>query len=288
MSRKNKKQEKETTIEDFYDLKIDKVDELVAALKDGNAQSDAPPVSTKISDCTGTDTPDTKTKKGKDKEFDPYKIDKLSRIPVWLKAFFIKFWFAGAVCYFVNMGLGVYITNSLDLMLLDGVVLGVLTDVLVNPIFRLIESDRKEYNNYMMFPFPFKKYWTFLTNIAYYIGVFFCVNYAYLGLNLAAEAINKNWFVAIEPLLFGTIALLVDMAFIGIKDLIVYLVKRKKLKKAEMLAIQREIDGVAGDADAAKDVANGGANGAEAGQAAAEKGRNPANKKTNKGKKKGK
>ena len=146
----------------------------------------------------------------------------------------IKFWFAGAVCYFVNMGLGVYVTASLDLLLIDGVLLGVLTDCIVNPIFRMLESDKKEYDNYMMFPFPFKKYWTFITNIIYYIGVFFAVMYAYAGLNYVAKQINSGWFVAVEPILFGLIALLADMAFIGIKDLVVFLVKRRKKKNAQL------------------------------------------------------
>ena len=45
-----KKKIKETTIEDFYDLKIDKVDELVAALK-GEDTSEFGDVSMKISAC---------------------------------------------------------------------------------------------------------------------------------------------------------------------------------------------------------------------------------------------
>ncbi len=44
-----KKKIKETTIEDFYDLKIDKVDDLVAALK-GEDTSEFGDVSMKISD----------------------------------------------------------------------------------------------------------------------------------------------------------------------------------------------------------------------------------------------
>ena len=230
---KKKKQNKETTIENYYDLKVKEVDDLVAALKgETDTVLEKEPVTKNIAEITGEEA---KAQPGtKKSEFDPYKIDKFSRIPAWIKAFFIKFWFAGAVCYFVNMGLAVYVTAPLDLMIIDGVLLGVITDCMVNPIFRLIESDRKEYNNFMMFPFPFKKYWTFLTNIIYYIAVFFVVMYAYTGLNMLAEQINKNWYFAVTPILFGIIVLLVDMAFIGIKDLIVYLVKRKKRKKEEM------------------------------------------------------
>ena len=58
-----------------------------------------------------------------------------------------------------------------------------------------------------------------------YIVVFAGVNLCYLGIN---ELIT---FTAVEPLLFGVFAVAVDMVFIGIKDLIVFLVKRAKRKE---------------------------------------------------------
>lgn len=208
-----KKKIKETTIVDYYDLKVDKVDELVAALK-GEDTSEYGEVSMKISDCTG--------ESGSDKEFNPYRTDFLSRIPTFLKAFFIKWWFAGMVCFFVNMGLGIYVKATADLILLDGIMLGLVADVLVNPLFRFMETDRREYNDYMMFPFPLKAYWTFFTNILYYVGVAVIVNFAYVF-------INKFMFsLAIEPLSWALIVLVVDMIFIGVKDLAVHLIKKRK------------------------------------------------------------
>ena len=163
---KKKKKFQETTIENFYDLKIDKVDELVAALK-GETADNAEEISMNISDCTGVDDPKNVSRRGRQKQFDPYKTDFLARIPVWVKALFVKFWFAGAVCYFVMWGLN--IRNSLDSLVLTGAVMGLIVDVLVNPLYRYLETDRKEYNAYMMFPFPFRQFWTFFTNILYYI-----------------------------------------------------------------------------------------------------------------------
>jgi len=46
-----KKKIQETTIENYYDLKIDKVDELVAALKDDGAVNED--ISFDIYECTG-------------------------------------------------------------------------------------------------------------------------------------------------------------------------------------------------------------------------------------------
>ena len=111
------------------------------------------------------------------------------------------------------------------MLILDGLLCGLIADVVVNPIFRMLESDKKEYNPYIMFPFPVKQFWTLFANMLYYTVVFAGVNLCYLGIN---ELIT---FTAVEPLLFGVFAVAVDMVFIGIKDLIVFLVKRAKRKE---------------------------------------------------------
>ena len=125
-----KKKIKETTIEDFYDLKVDKVDELVAALK-GEDTSEYGKVSMNISEIVGDG-------KNSSKEFNPYRTDFLSRIPTFIKGLFIKWWFAGVVCFFVNMGLGIYVSATVDLVVLDGIFLGLVADVFVNPLFRFM------------------------------------------------------------------------------------------------------------------------------------------------------
>lgn len=239
MSKKDKKKQfKEITIENYYDLKQESIDDLVAALREGEDSKDKeeskPPLTTNIAEITGEEQ--TAKAGSKKAEFDPYRRDKLAFLPVWLKAIFIKWWFAGAVCFFIMWGIGL---QDEDAILLVGIVLGIVVDVLVNPIFRMMESDRKEYNAYIMFPFPFKKYWTFFTNIIYYVAVVFVVNFGYLGVNQLVNLIKQTsgiYYVGVEPLLFGTFSLAADMAFIGIKDLIVFLVKRNKKKKEEEIA----------------------------------------------------
>ena len=212
-----KKKIKETTIEDFYDLKVEKVDELVAALK-GEDTSEFGEVSMNISEIVG----DGKNSK---KEFNPYRTDFLARIPTFVKALFVKWWFAGVVCFFVNMGLGIYISATADLVLFDGIFLGIIVDVLVNPLFRFMETDRREFNDYMMFPFPLKSYWTFFTNVLYYIGVAVVVNLVYNFIN------DYMFSLAIEPLSWALIVVAVDMVFIGIKDLVVHLFKKYKKER---------------------------------------------------------
>ena len=211
-----KKKIKETTIEDFYDLKVEKVDELVAALK-GEDTSEYGEVSMNISEIVGDG-------KNSSKEFNPYRTDFLSRIPTFLKGLFIKWWFAGVVCFFVNMGISIYV-SPVDLVLLDGIFLGVFVDVFVNPLFRFMETDRREYNTYMMFPFPLKAYWTFFTNVLYYMAVAWLVDFVYLFINEFMFTFN------VEPLSWALIVVAVDMIFIGIKDLVVHLVKKRKKER---------------------------------------------------------
>ena len=231
MSKKKKKQDKETTIENFYDLKVNEVDELVSILK-GDETSSEKEITTDIKEITGEEV---KGKSERAKNFDPYKRDKLAMLPTWLKAIFIKWWFAGCVCYFIMWGLGELLTNEFDFVraIFLGLIMGMVVDLLVNPSFRYLDSDRKEYDNYMMFPFPFKQFWTFFANMIYYVIVVVIVYISYRGLNQLIMLANDDWFVGVEPLLFGTICVIIDMAFIGIKDLIVYLVKRHKNKKRE-------------------------------------------------------
>ena len=228
-----KKKTRETTIENYYDLKVDKVDELVAALKDENTTFEDD-VNYAMNASMGIDDPKNVKRNGKDKEFDPYKTDFLGKIPAWFKALFVKFWFAGAVCYFIMWGIG--LDSTLDSLAITGIVLGIIVDVFVNPLFRYMETDKKEYNAYMMFPFPLKAFWTFFTNIIYYVVVLVCVNYLYFGLNELINLISGTQsviYAGVEPLLFGLFAVIADMVFIGVKDAIVALVRHLRHKNKE-------------------------------------------------------
>lgn len=230
MAKKDKNKVQESTIENYYDLKVDKVDELVAALK-GDDTGDGSEVNYGMNTNMGVNDAGNLTRSGKEKQFDPYKTDFLSRIPAWIKALFVKFWFAGAVCLFIMWGIGV---QDEDAVLLMGIVMGLIVDILVNPLFRYMETDRREYNAYMMFPFPFRAIWTFFANIFYYILVLIVVNLSYFGINQLINLINSTqevYYIGVEPLLFGVFAVIIDMAFIGIKDLIVFLVKKSKKKE---------------------------------------------------------
>ena len=84
MSKKKKKQEKETTIENFYDLKVEEVDDLVAILKDSSKAADKE-VTDNIQEITGEEVKGSSRKK----TFDPYRSELFRKIPNFCKKGFV-------------------------------------------------------------------------------------------------------------------------------------------------------------------------------------------------------
>ncbi|MEG1706273.1 MAG: hypothetical protein RR291_02125 [Clostridia bacterium] len=154
-------------------------------------------------------------------------------MPAWLVAIFIKYWFCGAVCFFFLFGIG--ITDAIDISFVLGVAMGVVTDILINNAFRAFQNDRKNYNYFMMFP-P-KKFWTFFTNIIYAVVIAFCVMFTYQFINVAIINANSLPTTAVpfsaEPFGYSAIYLAWDMLFIGIKDLLVSIIKKAKSRSTE-------------------------------------------------------
>ncbi|MBP3400056.1 MAG: hypothetical protein J6K75_09885 [Erysipelotrichaceae bacterium] len=182
------------TAENYYELKTDAVERLV------NADKKTYP----------------KTKKDPGKEYRSSWIDK---IPSWILAVFVKFWFAGAVCFFIFWGLGLYITDIVDMIVVIGIVLGMVTDILVNNIYRFFETYKGQNSKWMMF--PQKKYWTFLANIPYNMLILAVVIEIYEIINALANVAAGTTDVivlGVEPILFGIFYMLTDLCFITIKN----------------------------------------------------------------------
>ena len=97
MSKKKTYQQnkKDNAYKESYDLHADAIDDLV------NANAD-------------------NTQEVPSEELEKYKRDWLSKIPVWIKALFIKLWFNGAVCFFFVWGLSMYI-HGWDLIIVTGI-----------------------------------------------------------------------------------------------------------------------------------------------------------------------
>lgn len=182
-------------ISDYYKLNTKSVDDLVTA----NSEN-SPPVS--------------------EAELKKYRSRSGIRLPGWLKAVLVKAWFAGAVCFFVFWGLGTYLGNSLDMLLVFGTALGIVTDLLVNNIFRFWAQTPDANDRWMMF--PKRKNLNFFLNILYAYLLLFCVYELYQIINGTIVALNGKTDsvpLGVEPILFGLFYMGFDMLFLGMKHL---------------------------------------------------------------------
>lgn len=163
-----------------------------------------------------------------------YRSGFLDKIPDTVKALFVKFWFGGAVCYFILWGLGMYVADMLDMIVLLSVVLGIITDLLTNNTLRFVETIPHANDKWMMF--PKRKFWTFFANIPYAALILLCVVWLYTAINTVIGAITGSpdtIALGVEPVFFGIFYMLFDLLFIGMKRLVITIVNdaRNKVDK---------------------------------------------------------
>jgi hypothetical protein len=154
----------------------------------------------------------------------------IDKIPSPIKALFIKFWFNGAVCFFIFWGLGMYI-YGLDMIVVLGVVLGMVNDLLVNNTFHFFAVTTGSNNKWMMF--PERKFWTFFANIIYSTFILAIVVWIYNIINIAINTIagtTDQIGLGVEPILFGLMYMAVDMLFVSLKNLLIKIVTDAKEK----------------------------------------------------------
>ncbi len=152
-------------------------------------------------------------------ELDKYRSHKGIRFPQLLKIALIKAWFAGAVCYFILWGLGIYLSSVIDMMFVLGVVLGMVTDLLVNNALRFLEKTPGENERWLMV--RRKGVIGFFLNIFYGFVLLFCVYMLYNIINYAIIAVTGKTDtvpLGVEPVLFGTFYMAFDMLFVFIKQ----------------------------------------------------------------------
>ena len=180
-------------ISDYYKLNTKAVDELVNASPDNAPQVDP-------------------------EELRKYRSKSGIQLPRWLKAVLLKAWFAGAACFFIFWGLGLYLTNLLDMMLVFGIALGLVTDLLVNNIFRFAAQVPGENDGWMMF--PKKGMGSFFLNILYAFLLLACVYCLYQLINSTIVAVTgavDSVPLGVEPILFGLFYMGFDLLFLSMK-----------------------------------------------------------------------
>ena len=208
--RKNRMQKPEIEGQsEYYRLKTQAVDDLVNA-----SEENSPPVS--------------------EAELRAYRSGTRMKVADWVKMLFIKFWFAGAVCFFFIWGLGGFLTNELDLLAVTGMALGVVTDLMTNPVLRFFEKTKGENARWMMV--TRKTYSGLFLNILYGYVVLFLVYTLYNAVNLAAVRITgvaDRVVLGVEPVFFGLFCLGFDLLLIQMKHAVVRIVRDAAQKPAQ-------------------------------------------------------
>lgn len=167
-----------------------------------------------------------KAEKGEVPEFSQEELKKYRskggiKLPQPLKVILLKAWFAGAVCYFILWGLGMYIYSLIDMLFIMGIVLGMVTDLLTNNVIRFIETTPGENDKWLMF--PKKGMISFFLNLVYALLLVLCVYMLYSGINMVLVQIIGNADtvpLGVEPVLYGVFYMGFDLLFVGCKNLL--------------------------------------------------------------------
>jgi len=160
----------------------------------------------------------TNSPKVSEAELRRYRSGPKIRLADWMKAVLLKWWFAGAVCFFFLWGLGIYVTDYWDQLLVLGVALGIVTDLLTNNLFRFYAKTPGANDRWMMF--PQKKFITLFLNILYAFLVLACVVATYQAVNallIALTGAKDTVPLGVGPILFGVFVTAWDQLFITMK-----------------------------------------------------------------------
>ena len=148
-------------------------------------------------------------------------MKKSKKWPAAVKALLLKAWFAGAVYFFVGWGLFINSLDQLDLTLALGLVLGAVTDLIVNRILvTFMDNGGDTYKKYIMF--YSKKFYFFWVNILYGVLLSFLIAYTYHAINLLAvrlyDLAENAVVLGAEPILYGVFFTAYDALLVSIKN----------------------------------------------------------------------
>ena len=205
---KKKANKPESTETSYYKLHTGAVEDLVTATKEN-------------------------TPRYSEEELNKYRSGKSKwKFPQWLKVGLIKFWFYGAVCYFVFWGLGLYVADQLDLQFAGAIVMGMVTDLLINHFLRFTEKLPGGSKKWMMVTTRGAK--GFFLNLLYGFVLQFLIVTVYNVVNTVivmfyAGAENAP-LLHVEPLFFGLAAVGVDTLCVLIRNAFAKMVEDAKRK----------------------------------------------------------
>lgn len=196
MSRKSRKAapEEQRSAAEYYQLNTRAIEDLVTA-----DESNSPKVS--------------------EEELRKYRSGPKIRLRDGVKAALIKWWFAGAVCFFFFWGLGIMIPSLENQMIVLGIGLGLVTDLLVNNIFRYYAKTPGANDRWIMV--RHKGVAGMAMNLLYafillglVVITYDIINRIAVGVTGAADTVP----VGVEPILFGLLTMGWDLLLLQARE----------------------------------------------------------------------
>ena len=154
-----------------------------------------------------------------EKELRKYRSGPKIRLRDWMKVVLIKWWFAGAVCFFFYWGLGMVIPNMENMLLVLGAALGMITNLLTNNVLRFWAKVPGGNDRWMMVTRRGAP--GLLLDVLYGFVILACIVLSYQLLNLLLIALTgaekDSVPLGVEPILFGLLAMGWDFLWIGVR-----------------------------------------------------------------------
>lgn len=194
MSKKRNRQGPEIEKQsDYYKLKTQAVNDLVTA-----NEENSPEVS--------------------EEELRAYRSGPKLKLADWVKLALVKFWFAGAVCFFIIWGLGSFFADELDLLFVTGIVLGMVTDLLTNNVLHFFEKTPGENARWIMVtrrgtPGLFLNIFYGFVVLGLVWGLYNVINLIAAGLTGQPDQVA----LGVEPVFFGLFCMGFDLLLIRLK-----------------------------------------------------------------------
>ena len=199
-------------------------------------------------------------KKVKDENMDinPYEVDKLSKVPSWLKLLLLKYWAAAAASFLLfgvaELGMKVYDDTlegaarvSIQLVVMLGLFLAILMNYVLRPMTRLMYNRRD--NTYRYNLINFKGLKSFLVALVYNLAISILICIIIVDVlsphGLVFDPFGTTGGIGIEPFTVGFIYLFIDGIVLIIKGLIIRIYQRSKYNK--QLNAEIKIDFTAGE-----------------------------------------
>ena len=184
-----------------------------------------------------------KTKKVKDEnmEINPYEVDKLAKVPSWIKILLLRYWAAAAAGFLLfglsELGMNIYkddevsaFETNIKLIIILGLFLAVFTNYVVRVFVRLMYNRRD--NTYRLNLINFKGILSFVAALAYNFVLAILIFMIIVGFlskyGLVLDPFGTTGGIGIEPFTVGFVYLILDGICIIIKDIIVMIIQRVK------------------------------------------------------------